>query len=71
MSFQLILFTGHRETKLQELEDMPRMKIDGKMKYLKYANVTVLIIENEEEVQNLLNIVKKESRKKRTELNGN
>ena len=58
MSFQLILFTGHRETKLQELEDMPRMKIDGKMKYLKYANVTVLIIENEE-VQNLLNIVKK------------
>ena len=50
------------ETILRELEDMPGLK-------LRYAEDTALIAENQKDLQNLLNVVKNESRKKGLHLN--
>ena len=49
---------------------MPGLKVGGKtINNLRYADDTVLIAENEKDLQNLLNVVKDESRKKGLDLN--
>ena len=64
------LFNLNSKTILRELEDMPGLKIDGKIiNNLRYADDTALIAENQKELQNLLNVVKNKSRKKGLDLN--
>ena len=64
------LFNLYSETILRELDGMPGLKIGGKtINNLRYGDVTLLIAENEKDLQNLLNIVKNESRKKSLDLN--
>ena len=64
------LFNLYSETILRELEDMPGLKIGGKIiNNLRYADDTALIEENQKDLQNLLNVVKNESRKKGLDLN--
>ena len=49
---------------------MPGLKIGGKIiNNLRYADDTALIAENQKDLQNLLNVVKNESRKKGLDLN--
>ena len=64
------LFSLYSENILRLLEDFPGIKFGGKMiNNLKYADDTVLIAENEKDLQILLDIVVKESHKKGLELN--
>ena len=64
------LFNLYSETILRELEDMPGLKIGGKIiNKLRYADDTALIAENQKDLQNLLNVGKTESRKKGLDLN--
>ena len=49
---------------------MPELKIGGKIiNNLRYADEKALIAENQKDLQNLLNVVKNESRKKGLDLN--
>ena len=49
---------------------MPGLKIGGKIiNNLRYADDTALIAENQKDLQNLLNVVNSESRKKGLDLN--
>ena len=53
------LFNLYSETIVRELEDMPGLKIGGKIiNNLRYADDTALIAENQKDLQNLLNVVK-------------
>ncbi|GFO43596.1 retrovirus-related pol polyprotein from type-1 retrotransposable element r2 [Plakobranchus ocellatus] len=55
---------------MRNLENHPGIKVGGKnINNLRYADDTVLIAENKEDLQKLLNIVEEESRKKGLELN--
>jgi len=64
------LFSLYSENILRLLEDFPGIKFGGKMiNNLRYADDTVLIAENEKDLQILLDIVVKESHKKGLELN--
>ena len=55
---------------MRNLEDNPGLKVNGKMiNNLRYADDTVLIAENEKDLQNLLDIVSEESKKLGLELN--
>ena len=48
---------------------MPGLEIGGKMINLRYADDTALIAENQKDLQNLLKVVKNESREKGLDLN--
>ena len=64
------LFSLYSEIIMRSLENSPGIKIGGQMiNNLRYADDTVLIAENEQDLQNLLSIVESESRKKGLELN--
>ncbi|GFR99128.1 endonuclease-reverse transcriptase [Elysia marginata] len=64
------LFNLYSETILRNLESNPGLKIGGRMiNNLRYADDTVLVAENEEDLQNLLDIVVCESKKMGLELN--
>ena len=65
----LDLFNLNSETTLRELEDMPGLEIGGKMINLRYADDMALIAENQKDLQNLLMVVKNESREKGLDLN--
>ncbi|GFO09600.1 retrovirus-related pol polyprotein from type-1 retrotransposable element r2 [Plakobranchus ocellatus] len=55
---------------MRNLENHPGIKVGGQnISNLRYADDTVLIAENKEDLQKLLNIVEEESRKKGLELN--
>ncbi|GFO15462.1 hypothetical protein PoB_004196700 [Plakobranchus ocellatus] len=55
---------------MRNLEGHPGIKIGGSnINNLRYADDTVLIAENEKDLQQLLDIVKEESEKKGLELN--
>ncbi|GFO41770.1 endonuclease-reverse transcriptase [Plakobranchus ocellatus] len=55
---------------MRNLENHPGIKVGGQnTNNLRYADNTVLIAENKEDLQKLLNIVEEESRKKGLELN--
>ncbi|GFO30382.1 retrovirus-related pol polyprotein from type-1 retrotransposable element r2 [Plakobranchus ocellatus] len=63
------LFSLYSEIIMQNLENHPGIKVGGQStNNLKYADDTVLIAENKEDLQKLLNIVEEESRKKGLEL---
>ena len=63
-------FQPFSKTILRELEDMPGLKIGGKIiNNLRYADDTALIAENQKDLQNLLNVVKNGNRKKGWDLN--
>ena len=50
---------------------MPGLKLGGKIiNNLRYADDTALIAENQKDLQNLLNVVKNESRKKENRSDG-
>ena len=50
---------------------MPGLKLGGKIiNNLRYADDTALIAENQKDLQNLLNVVKNESRKKENRRDG-
>ncbi|GFR60263.1 retrovirus-related Pol polyprotein from type-2 retrotransposable element R2DM [Elysia marginata] len=58
------------ETILRNVESNPGLKIGGRMiNNLRYADDTVLVAENEEDLQNLLDIAVRESKKMGLELN--
>ncbi|GFO31268.1 endonuclease-reverse transcriptase [Plakobranchus ocellatus] len=64
------LFSLYSEIIMRNLENHPGIKVGGQnINDLRYADDTVLIPENKDHLQKLLNIVEKESRKKRLELN--
>ena len=64
------LFNLYSETILRELENMPGLKKGGKViNNLRYAEDVAIIAENQKDIQNLLNVVKNESRKKGLDLN--
>ncbi|GFO08048.1 retrovirus-related pol polyprotein from type-1 retrotransposable element r2 [Plakobranchus ocellatus] len=64
------LFSLYSEIIMQNLENHPGIKVDGQnINNLRYADDTVLIAENKEDLQKLLNIVEEKSRKKGLELN--
>ncbi|GFN89036.1 endonuclease-reverse transcriptase [Plakobranchus ocellatus] len=64
------LFSLYSEIIMRNLENHPGIKVGGQnINNLRYADDTVLIAENKEDLQKLLNIVKEESRKKGLELN--
>ncbi|GFR64083.1 endonuclease-reverse transcriptase [Elysia marginata] len=55
---------------MQNLENCPGIKVGGyNVNNIRYADNTVLITENKDDLQKLLNIVEEESRKKGLELN--
>ncbi|GFR92065.1 endonuclease-reverse transcriptase [Elysia marginata] len=55
---------------MQNLENCPGIKVGGyNINNIRYADDTVLIAENKDDLQKLLNIVEEESRKKGLELN--
>ncbi|GFS11155.1 endonuclease-reverse transcriptase [Elysia marginata] len=55
---------------MQNLENCPGIKVGGyNVNNIRYADDTVLIAENKDDLQELLNIVEEESRKKGLELN--
>ncbi|GFS09268.1 endonuclease-reverse transcriptase [Elysia marginata] len=55
---------------MQNLENCPGIKVGGYyVNNIRYADDTVLIAENKDDLQKLLNIVEEESRKKGLELN--
>ncbi|GFO02707.1 endonuclease-reverse transcriptase [Plakobranchus ocellatus] len=60
------LFSLYSEIIMRNLENHPVIKVGGQnINNLRYADNTVLIAENKEDLQKLLNIVEEESRKKR------
>ncbi|GFO47360.1 endonuclease-reverse transcriptase [Plakobranchus ocellatus] len=64
------LFSLYSEIIMRNLENHPGIKVGGQnINNLRYADDTVLIAENKEDLQKLLNIVEEESRKKGLELN--
>ncbi|GFO12710.1 endonuclease-reverse transcriptase [Plakobranchus ocellatus] len=64
------LFSLYSEIIMRNLENHPGIKVGGQnIKNLRYADDTVLIAENKEDLQKLLNIVEEESRKKGLEMN--
>ncbi|GFO06202.1 retrovirus-related pol polyprotein from type-1 retrotransposable element r2 [Plakobranchus ocellatus] len=64
------LFSLYSEIIMQNLENHPGIKVGGlNINNLRYADDTVLIAENKEDLQKLLDIVEEESRKKGLELN--
>ena len=64
------LFSLYSEEIMRKLEDKPGISIGGRIfNNLRYADDTVLIAENEFDLQILLNIVETESRKRGLELN--
>ncbi|GFS12153.1 endonuclease-reverse transcriptase [Elysia marginata] len=64
------LFSLHSEIIMQNLENCPLIKVGGyNVNNIRYADDTVLIAENKDDLQKLLNIVEEESRKKGLELN--
>ncbi|GFO45488.1 retrovirus-related pol polyprotein from type-1 retrotransposable element r2 [Plakobranchus ocellatus] len=64
------LFFLYNEIIMRNLENHPGIKVGGQnINNLRYADDTVLIAENKEDLQKLLNIVEEESRKKGLELN--
>lgn len=64
------LFSLYSEEIMRNLDGKPGIKVGGYIfNNLRYADDTVLIAENKEDLQELLNIVEKESRKKGLELN--
>ncbi|GFO08712.1 endonuclease-reverse transcriptase [Plakobranchus ocellatus] len=64
------LFSLYSEIIMRNLENHPGIKVGGQtIKNLRYADDTVLIAENKEDLQKLLNIVEEGSRKKGLELN--
>ncbi|GFO00845.1 endonuclease-reverse transcriptase [Plakobranchus ocellatus] len=64
------LFSLYSEIIMRNLENQPGIKVGGQnINNLRYADDTVLISENKEDLQKLLNIVEEESRKKGFELN--
>ncbi|GFO07610.1 endonuclease-reverse transcriptase [Plakobranchus ocellatus] len=64
------LFFFYSEIIMRNLENHPGIKVGGQnINNLRYADDTVLIAENKEDLQKLLNIVQEESRKKGSELN--
>ncbi|GFO19870.1 retrovirus-related pol polyprotein from type-1 retrotransposable element r2 [Plakobranchus ocellatus] len=59
------LFSLYSEIIMQNLENHPGIKVGGQnINNLRYADDTVLIAENKEDLQKLLNIVEEDSRKK-------
>ncbi|GFN95634.1 endonuclease-reverse transcriptase [Plakobranchus ocellatus] len=59
------LFSLYSQIIMRNLENHPGIKVGGQnINNLRYADDTVLIAENEENLQKLLNIVEEESRKK-------
>ncbi|GFN87694.1 hypothetical protein PoB_001420000 [Plakobranchus ocellatus] len=65
-----VLFSLYSEIIMQNLENHPGIDVGGQnINNLRYADDTVLIAENKEDLQKLLNIVEEESRKKGLELN--
>ncbi|GFO12851.1 retrovirus-related pol polyprotein from type-1 retrotransposable element r2 [Plakobranchus ocellatus] len=64
------LFSLYSEIIMRNLENHPGIKVGGQnINNLRYADDTVLIAENKEDLQKLLNIVEEENRKKGLELN--
>ncbi|GFO03444.1 retrovirus-related pol polyprotein line-1 [Plakobranchus ocellatus] len=64
------LFLLYSEIIMRNLENHPGIKVGGQnINNLRYADDTVLLAENKEDLQKLLNIVEEESRKKGLELN--
>ncbi|GFO09658.1 endonuclease-reverse transcriptase, partial [Plakobranchus ocellatus] len=64
------LFSLYSEIIMRNLENHPGIKVGGQnINNLRYADNTVLIAENKEDLQKLLNIIEEESRKKGLELN--
>ncbi|GFO19285.1 retrovirus-related pol polyprotein from type-1 retrotransposable element r2 [Plakobranchus ocellatus] len=64
------LFSLCSEIIMRNLENHPGIKVGGQnINNLRYADDTVLISENKEDLQKLLNIFEEESRKKGLELN--
>ncbi|GFN92238.1 endonuclease-reverse transcriptase [Plakobranchus ocellatus] len=64
------LFSLYSEIIMRNLENHPGIKVGRQnINNLRYADDTVLIAENKEDLQKLLNIVEEESRKKGLELN--
>ncbi|GFO50395.1 retrovirus-related pol polyprotein from type-1 retrotransposable element r2 [Plakobranchus ocellatus] len=65
-----VLFPDLFSLYMRNLENHPGIKVGGQnINNLRYADDTVLIAENKEDLQKLLNIVEEESRKKGLELN--
>ncbi|GFS23991.1 endonuclease-reverse transcriptase [Elysia marginata] len=64
------LFSLYSEIIMQNLENCPGIKVGGyNVNDIRYADDTVLIAENKDDLQKLLNIVEEESRKKGLEPN--
>ena len=64
------LFSLYSEIILKNIRDMPGIKIGGhNVNNLRYADDIVLIAENESDLQNLLNVIEEERRRKGFELN--
>ncbi|GFO02086.1 endonuclease-reverse transcriptase [Plakobranchus ocellatus] len=64
------LFSLYSEIIMRNLENHPGIKVGGQnINNLRYADDTVLIAENKEDLQKLPNIIEEESRKKGLELN--
>ena len=64
------LFSLYSENIMRNLEEDPGLKVGGKMiNNIRYADDTVLIAENERDLQNLVNILETESKGKGLELN--
>ncbi|GFN90606.1 endonuclease-reverse transcriptase [Plakobranchus ocellatus] len=64
------LFSLYSEIIMRNLENHPGIRVGGQnINNLRYADDTVVIAENKEDLQKLLNIVEEESRKKGLELN--
>ena len=64
------IFSLYSEIIMQNLEGNQRIKVGGlNLNNLRHANDTVLMPENKEDLQQLLDIVEEESRKKGLELN--
>ena len=65
------LFNLYSEVIMKNLQDHPGIKVGGKnVNNLRYADDTVLIAENEKDLQALLHVIEKESLNKGLELNG-
>ena len=66
------LFSPCREMIMRNLEGYSRIKVGGhNVNNTRYTDDTLLIAENKEDLQQLLDIVEEESRKKGLELNQN
>ena len=64
-------FNLYSEVIMRNLEEYPGIKVGGKnVNNLRYADDTVLIAENEKDLQALLDIIERESLKNGLELNG-